>query len=102
MLLASRNRKSGEWDFPTVPENSPRAADFEAVPINGSGVLYSFTIIHPSSKTGKTPYALGYVDFDGPVRIFGRLVGTDQPEIGNRYEPVPDDEFGYVFHLVQG
>ncbi|MFC3337777.1 Zn-ribbon domain-containing OB-fold protein [Paracandidimonas soli] len=101
-LLASRNRKNGEWDFPVVPENSPRAADFDAVPVKNAGVLYSFTIIHPSPKSGQAPYALGYVDFDGPVRIFGRLAGTDRPEIGSRYVPVPDEAFGYVFNLVQG
>lgn len=101
-LLASRSRKDGAWDFPPVPENSPRAAEYETVRISGPGALYSYTIIHPGSKTGMAPYALGYVDFQGPVRLFGRLTGSDQPRIGDRYEPVRDEVYGYVFRHVEG
>jgi len=100
-LLASRNRENAEWDFPAVPHNSPRAADFDTVPVTGPGTLYSFTIIHPSPKSGQAAYALGYVDFDGPLRIFGRLSGDGRPRIGSTYAPAPDETFGYVFNPVQ-
>ena len=100
MLLASRDRGSKEWVFPAVAEPSPLARHHELVPIEGVGVVYSFTAIHPSPKSGLGPYAVGYVDFPGPVRIFGRLEGEARPEIGARYAPRPDAEFGYVFQAV--
>lgn len=100
-LLASREVETNEWIFPPVAEASPLARRQETVPVAGVGVVYSFTVIHPSPKSGLSPYALGYVDFPGPVRIFGRLQGKDRPVIGDRYLPRPDAEFGYVFEAVE-
>lgn len=100
-LLASRHHATGEWLFPALPEHSPLASQHATVPVQGVGTVYSFTVIHPAPKTGQPPYALGYVDFDGPVRIFGRLQGNDRPVIGSRYAALPDDTFGYVFHALQ-
>lgn len=100
-LLASRAHATGECLFPTLPEHSPLASHHATVPVRGAGTVYSFTVIHPAPKTGLPPYALGYVDFDGPVRIFGRLQGKDRPVIGDRYVPQPDDTYGYVFHALQ-
>lgn len=100
VLLASRDIDSKEWVFPAVAEASPLAQRHEAIPVAGVGVVYSFTVIHPSPKSGQAPYALGYVDFPGPVRIFGRLQGKDRPVIGDRYTPQPDADFGYVFEAV--
>ena len=71
-LLASRERSSGELVFPPLPENSPLAARHELTAIETTGMVYSFSVIHPNPKTGQAPYALGYVDLPGPVRIFGR------------------------------
>lgn len=99
-LLASRDRRTGEWIFPAIPDASPLAAAHETVPVEGDGVVYSFTVIHPGAKTGQAPYALGYVDFPGPVRIFGRLQGAPKPAIGDLYRPRPDESFGYVFEPV--
>ncbi|MBB3178139.1 Zn-ribbon domain-containing OB-fold protein [Variovorax sp. Sphag1AA] len=99
-LLASRDRRNGEWVFPAVPDASPLAPHHETLPVQGNGTVYSFTIIHPGAKTGLPPYALGCVDFDGPVRIFGRLQGKAQPAIGDRYRPCADDNLGYVFEAV--
>src|SRR5262249_7457951 len=96
-LLASRDRRTGEWVFPAVPDDSPLASHHETVPVEGDGTVYSFTIIHPGAKTGLPPYALGYVDFDGPVRIFGRLQGNALPAIGDHYRPREDESLGYVF-----
>ncbi|MDM0110365.1 OB-fold domain-containing protein [Variovorax sp. J22R24] len=100
-LLASRDRSTGEWIFPAVADASPLAARHETVAIEGAGEVYSFTVIHPSAKSGQAPYALGYVDFPGPVRIFGRLQGREQPAIGDRYRPRADADFGYVFEAVE-
>ena len=99
-LRASRDRYTDEWIFPAVPDASPLAGRHQAVSVTGAGVVYSFTVIHPSAKSGLAPYALGYVDFPGPVRIFGRLQGKDRPAIGDRYISRPDAEFGYVFEAV--
>ncbi|CAG9170501.1 hypothetical protein LMG23992_01614 [Cupriavidus laharis] len=99
-LQASRDRATGEYVFPALPDASPLASRHDVVPVTGTGAVYSFTVIHPSPKSGLAPYALGYVDFPGPVRIFGRLQGTDRPAIGQRYSAQPDAEFGYVFLAV--
>jgi uncharacterized OB-fold protein len=100
-LLASRDRSTGEYVFPALPDASPLASHHDVVPVTGPGTVYSYTVIHLSPKSGLTPYALGYVDFPGPVRIFGRLEGIDRPTIGQRYTVQPDAEFGYVFQAVQ-
>lgn len=99
-LLASRDRLTGEHVFPAVPEASPLRQRYDDVPVAREGAVYSYTVIHPSAKSGESPYALGYVDFPGPVRIFGRLVGKPRPTIGERYTARQDDRFGYVFVAV--
>ncbi len=102
-LLASRSRDDDALLlFPTLPDASPLAALHAPVPLQAEGTVYSFTIIHPGAKTGLAPYALGYVDLPGPVRIFGRLQGKLRPAIGDRYRAVPDATYGYVFDAVQG
>lgn len=99
-LLASRDRDTGEWVFPPVPAHSPLSPRHATVPVAGDGTVYSFTVIHPAPKTGQPPYALGYVDFAGPIRIFGRLLGRERPAIGDRYAAEPDPTYGYVFRAV--
>jgi len=97
-LLASRDIKTNELVFPAVPDDSPLAHRHVTVPVEGVGVLYSYTIIHPGPRSGLEPYALAYVDFPGPVRIFGRVKGgSERPAIGQRYQAAPDDALGYVF-----
>lgn len=100
-LLASRDLDTGELVFPALSADSPLAARHETVPLAGVGEVYSFTVIHPSPKSGEAPYALGYVDLPGPVRLFGRLCGKARPAIGERYAARPDERFGYVFEAVQ-
>jgi len=100
-LLASRDRRSGEWIFPAVPHDSPLARAHESVEVARIGQVYTFTIIHPGKKSGESPYALGFVDFPGPVRIFGRLEGEARPTIGAPYTARRDERFGYVFDAVK-
>lgn len=100
-LLASRNCDTGEWIFPAVADNSPLAQRHVTVPVEGVGVVYSYTVIHPGAKSGLQPYALGYVDFPGPVRIFGRLQGRERPAIGDRCVARADEALGYVFEVAQ-
>jgi uncharacterized OB-fold protein len=99
-LLASRHRRSGELVFPPLPQDSPLQAAHETVPVASIGELYSFTVIHPSPKSGEPPHALGLVDLPGPVRIFGRLLGAERPVIGARYQAQADDRFGCVFAAI--
>jgi uncharacterized OB-fold protein len=99
-LLASRNLASGEIVFPALSPSSPLHAAHEPVHVADIGRVYSYTVIHPSATSGAAPYALGFVDFPGPVRIFGRLTGKPRPAIGDRYRARPDDSYGYVFVAV--
>ncbi|MDZ5459504.1 Zn-ribbon domain-containing OB-fold protein [Azohydromonas lata] len=101
-LVASRDLESGELVFPALSADSPLIRQHETVPLAGVGEVYSFTVIHPSPKSGEAPYALGYVDLPGPVRLFGRLCGKPRPAIGDRYAAKADKRFGYVFEAVQG
>jgi uncharacterized OB-fold protein len=96
-LRASRDLITGEVIFPAVPDGSPLARRHEPIALESEGRVYSFTVIHPGAKSGHKPYALGYVDLPGPVRIFGRLQGTDRPAIGDRCHARRDAAFGYVF-----
>lgn len=43
--------------------------------LTGPGKLYSHSIIHAAPKTFSPPYAVGYVDFPGNVRVLGQIVG---------------------------
>ena len=56
-LLASRGRRSGELVFPALPQNSPLQALHDTVPLEATGELYSFTVIHPSPKSDEPPHA---------------------------------------------
>lgn len=45
--------------------------------IKGLGKLYSHSIIHIAPKAFKVPYAVGYVDLPGDVRVLGQIVGWE-------------------------
>ena len=100
-LLASRDLQTRELLFPAVPPDSPLAARHETVALAPVGAVYSFTVIHPGPKSGETPYAMGYVDLPGPVRLFARLQGRARPVIGERVAAHRDERFGYVFEPVR-
>lgn len=100
-LLASRRYSGGEIVFPAVPAHSPLADQHESLLLDGEGTVYSYTVIHPSPKSGLQPFALAYLDLPGPVRLFGRIRGTRRPAIGDKYQVLPDDEFGYAFELSE-
>lgn len=104
-LLASREKATGRGLFPRVADGSPAAPLYEPIELSDEAVLYSYTVIHPSPKTGLPPVALGYVDFPEDVRVFGRLILTPgaRPAIGMRLRPVPaDDAGGYAFAPIDG
>jgi hypothetical protein len=80
---------------------SPQIKAYFDQELNPNGTLYSFTVIHPSKKSGIQPYAIGFVNLpDFPVRIFGRLVQSGNPSIGDEYLMKPDAEFGHIFEKI--
>jgi uncharacterized OB-fold protein len=99
-LIASRDTKTGTLRFPAFPADSPLASGKEVVALEGSGTVYSHSVIHPNPKSGAQPFALGYVDLPGPVRIFGRIQGATV-RIGAPCRAIADAEFGYVFQTIQ-
>jgi uncharacterized OB-fold protein len=99
-LLASQHVRTGELVFPPVADDSPLVPQYRTTALDPIGTVYSWTVIHPAAKTGQAPYALGYVDFDGPVRIFGRLNGKERPAIGDRYRATPHADYGYAFEYA--
>ncbi|MEX5343318.1 Zn-ribbon domain-containing OB-fold protein [Pseudomonas sp. I2] len=100
-LLASRHRTSGRLAFPPLPEHSPLHDQYVQVRLPDQGHIYSFTLIHPSPKSGLAPFALAYLDVEGPVRLFGRVNGQQRPRIGERCRIVADDTYGYSFEPME-
>jgi len=101
-LLASRHANSGEIFFPSVTDQSPLSAQFVDTHLDVEGQVYSFTIMHPSPKSGLPPFVLAYVDLPGPVRLFGRLRNSPgRPAIGEKCRVVADDTYGYVFESLE-
>jgi len=98
-LIASRNTKTGTLRFPAYPAGSPLAMGQETVALETGGTVYSYSVIHPNPKSGAQPFALGYVDLPGPVRIFGRIQGN-HVRIGAACEAIANAEFGYVFETI--
>jgi uncharacterized protein len=104
VLLAYKHIDDDALLFPPLPPSSPRAAATKLVPLTGTPVLHSFTVMHPSPKTGKPPVPLGFADYPEGVRIFGRLLYPEgrRPEIGDRLTPrlieAEDGEI-YAFEL---
>tara|TARA_R110001599_G_scaffold97946_5_gene252199 strand:+ start:6025 stop:6378 length:354 start_codon:yes stop_codon:yes gene_type:complete len=101
-LIASRLRSSGEIVFPQIPDHSPLADNYVDQHLEDVGMIYSYTVIHPSPKSGLQPFPLAYLDLPGPVRLFGRVNTTRSPVIGDSCRVVPDDVYGYAFEFVEG
>lgn len=98
-LIASRDSRSGALRFPAFRAGSPLARGHETVTLESRGTIYSHSAIHPNPKSDAQPFALGYVDLPGPVRIFGRIQG-DEVRIGVGCTAVAHPEFGYVFQTI--
>jgi uncharacterized protein len=83
-LLASRHRGTAECVFPRVPPGSPAAPKFETITLSSTATLYSFTVVHPSPKSGEAPFILAFADFPEAARVMGRLclAPGEQPRIG--------------------
>lgn len=49
----------------------------KAVRVAGPGKLYSHSVVHIAPKGFKAPYAVGYVDLPGDVRVLGQIFGWE-------------------------
>lgn len=96
--MVSRQVQTGALRFPHFDPASPLAGSYRDIAIDTLGRVYSYTVIHPNPKSGAQPFALGFVDLPGPLRIMGRIQG-DGVAIGRACRAVPDEQFGYVFLL---
>lgn len=103
-LEASRELATQRGVFPRIPDTSPAADRYEPITLSAEATLYSFTVIHPSPKSGLPPFVLGYLDFAEDTRVFGRVSLPDgmAPQIGLRLRPVRDAAAGYVFVSLEG
>jgi len=104
LLAAQRAGSSEPIQFPP-PEFMHGDADIVEVPLGPTGVLYTYTVVHPGRD--KTPYALAMVDFEPGVRVFGRLMlATDaQLPLGSTVRLIPhslpDGEADYAFAALE-
>jgi uncharacterized protein len=100
VLLAWRHTGREALYFPPLPATSPQRERTEIVGLEGTPVLYSYTVMYPSPKSGKPPMALGYADYPEGVRIFGRLLYPQgrRPVIGDTLAPcLVETEEGTVY-----
>ncbi len=51
------------------------------VRIAGPGKLYSHSVVHIAPKGFKAPYAVGYVDLPGDIRVLGQIMGWETTEL---------------------
>ena len=75
-LLGSRCRRCGEAFYPARAMcNNCSAQDSEAWEFGPHGCLYTYTIVR--DPPGLAPRAFGQVDFEGKVRVQGRILVHD-------------------------
>lgn len=105
-LLATHRAGSKEpIQFP--PQEFVHGDDsVDEVLIGPTGVLYTYTVVHPGRD--KPPYALAMVDFEPGVRVFGRLLLSPHAQmplgLTVRLTPhsLPDGEADYAFEAFEG
>ncbi len=101
-LMGSMDLVTKEILFPPLATNSPLIEKYVLKDLDTLGTLYTYTIIFPNPKSGLSPFSLGYLDLINPkVRIFGRILQDNKPNIGDRYQIIPNIDFGYVFEPVK-
>ena len=75
-------------DWTSFPANSvcPMCLneDIRTLALPSTGQLYAETTVHVAPRPWHRPMSLGYVDFEGGVRVFGHL--QNAPEIGQTVE----------------
>lgn len=106
VLLASRSKSDGKGVFPRIPQASPSRHLYEDITLSDSGTLYSYTVMHPSPKTGKPPFVIGLVDFEEDTRVLGLIkIAPESVKIGMSVrvlESDTSDGAGYCFEANGG
>lgn len=73
-LIGGRCKNCGAFSFPSAAVcTSCLSEDIEAVDLGDEGTLYSYSVVHQAPKGWTTPYALGYVDLPGDVRVLAHI-----------------------------
>ncbi|MEG2000928.1 MAG: OB-fold domain-containing protein [Evtepia sp.] len=109
VLTGNRCKVCGYEMFPAQEQCTKCFShDIEEFLLPRTGVLYSFSRVVAAPAGFVGPYVLCYADF-GDFRIFGMVVGTDDPKIGDKLEVTEgvlrenDEEIyrGYQFKVVK-
>jgi len=107
-LLASRCASCGKLFFPQRKFCLEcHGSELTTVNISGSGTLYTFTIVNMPSAHYAAPYAIGWVEFFGGLRIFGQIRAWNDPGLrigmkmkmveGRLWEENDKEVFGHIF-----
>jgi uncharacterized OB-fold protein len=82
-LVTQRCRACGKLRHPPRPMCPYcRSLDHEVVELAGTGVVYSYTVLHhPQHPAFTYPVVAVLVDLDEGVRVLSNLVGVDPSEI---------------------
>ena len=106
-VMTTRCKKCGTSYFPPKMD-CPGCLDSEVewFEIKNDGKLVTYTIVHygPSGFEDEAPYTLGIGEFDGGMKVFGRLSKNIEesdikPGMVIKIAPVklPDDRIAYEF-----
>lgn len=91
VLLAARCGRCETLTFPPAaacPECWERH-DLRREALVQPGVVAAVSVVHVPAKGIPAPYAVAYIDFDGGVRLCGRLKSWDGLRVGDRVTAVP-------------
>lgn len=73
-LIGGRCRACEAISFPRAAVcTSCLSEDIASVDLGVQGTLYSYSVVHQAPKGWAVPYALGYVDLPGDVRVLAHL-----------------------------
>lgn len=75
-LVCGRCTQCGAESFPKAEVcTSCLSLDVDSFELDGPGALFAFSVIHQGPRHWHLPYAVGYVDFPGGLRVFGHIKG---------------------------
>jgi uncharacterized OB-fold protein len=73
-LVGGRCRNCGVHSFPKAGICSAcLSEEIETVDLAREGRLYSYSVVHQAPRGWRVPYALGYVDLPGDIRVLAHL-----------------------------
>ena len=82
-LMTTKCKKCGRMFFPPKSD-CPKclSSEMEWLEIGGEGTLLTFTVVNygPSGFEDDTPYTLGIAEFEGGIKILGRVSKAIKPE----------------------